>query len=212
MSLAAAERLAFGTTGTVRNWKRPDKNVLPRMDTLESLAPVLQTTAQWLMYGDDAVKTSSPANGLREATPPLLPSRSSMPMDVPVLGTAAGSHVGGAFEFEGGVVDYVRRPPALTGRDIFALYVEGSSMEPQYFPGDLIYVNPHKPPRAGEIVVVQMKQQDHSPIEATLGIYRRMTEKHLVLGKRNPAADIEIERGQIASIQKVMTMNELFGV
>jgi phage repressor protein C with HTH and peptisase S24 domain len=136
-----------------------------------------------------------------------------MPLDVPVMGTAAGSHLRGAFQFEGGIVDYVRRPPALVGaKEIYGLYVEGSSMEPQYFPGDLIYVHPHRPPRTGDIVVVQCRNGEHAQGEATLGIYRRKTEKAFVIGKRNPPAEIEIAREHVTSVHRVLTVNELFGV
>lgn len=49
----AAELQAFGKPGTIRNWERPDKDVLPRFDTVEKLAPILRTTATWLMYGEE---------------------------------------------------------------------------------------------------------------------------------------------------------------
>lgn len=51
MTRNAAEMLAFGKPGTIRNWERADKSVLPRVDTLVKLAPVLQTTTEWLLTG-----------------------------------------------------------------------------------------------------------------------------------------------------------------
>lgn len=211
----SAQRLSVEATGakdTVRKiLDGTTKN--PRIDTLIKLAAVLGTTPQYLM-GDDlagAAPTATP-NGKGSSTPEM-PARTTMPLDVPVMGTAAGSHLRGAFQLEGGVVDYVRRPPALSGaRDIYALYVEGASMEPQYFAGDLIYINPHKPPRTGDIIVVQCKNSDHGSTEATLGIFRKTTEKAVVIGKRNPAAEIEIARETVKSIHKVLSTNELFGV
>jgi SOS-response transcriptional repressor LexA len=155
---------------------------------------------------------AGPAGRSTGATP-ALPARVDMPLDVPVMGTAAGSHLKGAFQFEGGIVDYVRRPPALVGaKEIYGLYVEGTSMEPQYFPGDLIYLHPHRPARIGDIVVVQCRNGEHAPEEATLGIYRRKTERAIVIGKRNPAAEIEIPRERVTAIHRVLTTNELFGV
>lgn len=59
MTRRAAEMQAFGKEGTIRNWGRKDKSVLPRKDTLEQLAPVLGTTAQWLQYGDESVAARS---------------------------------------------------------------------------------------------------------------------------------------------------------
>ena len=213
---------------------RPNSN--PRADTLLKIAAALEADETWLLGkasdpADVAVQFETEVNYLpaenrvvivqpknipratnRQSTPPA-PARADMPLDVPVMGTAAGSHLRGAFQFDGGIVDYVRRPPALVGaREIYGLYVEGSSMEPQYFPGDLIYVHPHRPARVGDIVVIQCKNGEHAHSEATLGIYRRKTEKAVVIGKRNPQAEIEIAREHVISIHRVLTVNELFGV
>ena len=59
VSRNAVEMRAFGKSGTIRNWERPDKNVLPRFDTVEKLAPVLETTAAWLWYGEERPKLVS---------------------------------------------------------------------------------------------------------------------------------------------------------
>lgn len=183
----------------------------PSAKTLSGLASVFGVSEQWLLKGDE---DSQPPPVRQEAENlPSLPARQSMPLDVPVMGTAAGSLARGAFQLEGSVIDYVRRPPALTGaRDIYALFVEGSSMEPQYFPGDLIYINPHRPPRVGDVVVVQCRNGEYNPDEASLGIYRKRTEKVLVIGKRNPAAEVEFNRDHVKAVHRVLTTNELFGV
>ncbi|MBD8556879.1 helix-turn-helix transcriptional regulator [Rhizobium sp. CFBP 8762] len=211
----SANRLSIQATGardTVRKiLDGTTKN--PRVDTVSKLASVLGTTSQYLTGEDGTPEQVNTIlqNSTREI--PTLPSRVTMPLDIPVMGTAAGSHTRGAFQFEGGIVDYVRRPPALTeARDIYALFVEGTSMEPQYHPGDLIYVNPRKPPRAGDIVVVECKNGDHEPHEASIGIYRRRTEKAIVIGKHNPPAEIEIKCDIVKGIHRVLTINELFGV
>lgn len=211
LTISAVERMAFGANGTIRNWKRPDKAVLPRMDTLEILAPVLKTSAQWLMTGEgsqESLDHEAPDASLLTAS-----GRATMAMDVPVLGTAAGSYQEGAFQIHGGVIDYVRRPPSLiNARDLYALYVEGSSMEPQFFPGDLIYLSPHKKPRHGDIVVAQCKRADHEPIEATLGVFLKKNDKALVIGKRNPEGEKQIDISRLESMHRVLSLNELLGV
>ncbi len=129
------------------------------------------------------------------------------------MGTAAGSHLRGAFQIETAVIDYVRRPPSLaTARDIYALYVEGTSMEPQFNPGDLVYIHPHKPPRLGDAIVVQARNAEHDPVEATIGIFRKRTESAVVIGKHNPKADVELPRPFVVAIHKVLTANEIYGV
>jgi len=141
-------------------------------------------------------------------------NRSEMPANVPVMGTAAGSLLSGAFQLQGGVIDYVRRPPALSGaRDIYALYVEGSSMEPRYFPGELVYVNPHKPPRIGDTVIVQEGNGDASNISASIGVLHKRANGVVILRKYNPPnAEFNIDQTRISAIHRVLTPNELFGV
>ena len=194
------------------------KNI--RQDKISLLAQAIQVDPSALARNEmsrlselaDSPHSTTNHSTKHDKPTPQLPARQSMPLDVPVMGTVAGSLSRGAFQFEGGVVDYVRRPPALMGaRDIYALYVEGSSMEPQYFAGDLIYVNTHKPARIGDIVVVQCHNGEHAPAEASLGIYRKRTEKVILLGKRNPIAEIELNRAHVKAIHRVLTTNELFG-
>lgn len=173
----------------------------PRGVTLAKIARGLETTPEALMG----------------ATTPPRPAPSSldaiMPYDVKVMGTAAGSHIRGAFQLTPGPVDIVRRPPALLGApDVYALYVEGTSMEPKYLPGDLIYVHPRKPPRAGDPVVVQCFDGGESEIAAMVGIFVKWTPTHLHIAKYNPQSNVEILRETVKAVHKVLSTNELFGV
>lgn len=225
---AASLRMGADRSYLRKLFDRPDSS--PRGATLTRLAQALDTTEAWLLTGkgDDEIPpgamgfvthlafepemTVPQASKAPKAAPPL-PARQAMPLDVPVMGTAAGSHLRGAFQFEGGIIDYVRRPPGLmNAKDIYALFVEGTSMEPQFFAGDLIYVHPHRPAKAGDIVVITCKNGEHQSEEATLGIYRRKTEKAVVIAKHNPKAEIELNRGLVTAIHRVLTTNELFGV
>lgn len=200
-------------------------DAMPGARTLSRLAGVLGTSEQWLLTGQGPEETANPENTSNGKTEPSssdvipainvgMPQRGAMPADVPVMGTAAGSLLSGAFQMQGGVIDYVRRPPALSGaRDIYALYVEGSSMEPRYFPGELVYVNPHKPPRLGDTVIVQEINSDNSPISASIGVLHKRTGGTVVLRKYNPPdAEITIVQTSISAIHRVLTSNELFGV
>ncbi|MGZ2475017.1 phage repressor protein C with HTH and peptisase S24 domain [Sinorhizobium medicae] len=194
-----------------------NRDQLPTGKTLSTLAPALEVSEQWLLTGQDSGPSQpvQPQQEVRVANIEL-PTNSAMPKDVPVLGTAAGSHHRGAFQLTSDAIDYVRRPPALMGtKDIYSLYVEGSSMEPQYWQGDLVYVHPHKPARSGDAVVVQCRIGDEEPdgtVEATIGLYVRRTGEALIIRKHNPPAEIEIKNEAIISYHKVLTMNELFGI
>jgi len=194
------------------------EGAIPKLETLEKLAKAMSTTPDWLLGRADAPTADTPASSLpvyevRHASV-AAPARSAMPADVPVMGTAAGSTLSGAFQLQGGVIDYVRRPPALAGaRDIYALYVEGSSMEPRYFPGELVYVNPHKPPRIGDTVIVQEGNGDPASITASIGVLHRRANGIVTLRKYNPPdAEITISVTRITAMHRVLTPNEMFGV
>lgn len=180
----------------------------PRTDSLIKLAEALETTPNWLMTGSEG---DAPVREVRPADVER-PLRQEMPADVPVMGTAAGSHAG-SFQFEDDVIDYVRRPPALMGaKDIYAIYVEGSSMEPEHRPGDLRFVHPHRPPRVGDSVVVQIRSAQDAPVEAMIGHLIRRNGETIVIGKLNPQTELSLQRITVVSIHKVLDMNELFGV
>lgn len=211
LSPRAVSLTVSGNPDTVRNILR-GKSASPRVDTLEKLALVLKTTPQWLT-GVDA-SSDAPAGAMAAG---LSGKIANMPAgafanDVPVMGTAAGSLAQGAFQFEGGVIDYVRRPPALVGsRDIYAIYVEGDSMFPEHRAGDLRFVHPHRPARIGDSVVVQTRKHESAPIEATIGHLKKVTHDRVILGKINPPASVDLIRGTVVAIHRVMTMNDLFG-
>lgn len=160
----------------------------------------------------EQTSATHPHNDVRPANSEL-PAFTQMPKDVPVRGTAAGSHLRGAFQLSTDPVDYVRRPQTLmNARNVYALYVEGSSMEPQYFPGDLVYVHPDKPPRFGDVVIIQIQNGDEESVEATIGIFSKRTAEKIVIRKHNPVAEIEIARSVVRDIHKVLSMNEIYGV
>lgn len=199
---------ATGKPDTVRNILRGATRD-PKAAVLDKVAAELETSADWLLGKTDDLTLVG--KGLRPADVPL-PMRHEMPNDIPVHGTAAGSHLRGAFQLEGSVVDYVRRPPALIGaKDAYALYIEGTSMEPRFNAGDLVFVHPHRPARPGDAVIVQVAVSQNQ-IEASIGYLRRRTAEHVVLGKLNPLAEVQLNRSQVTAIHRVLTINELFGV
>lgn len=218
LSVAEAERLCGLGNGAIRKLLK-NRDQMPNSRTLAALATGFGVTEQWLLHGTEL---QSPQEVVEVTPLPIETHRAGinpianpfdLPRDIEVRGTAAGSHLRGAFQFEGDAIDFVRRPPALMGaRDVYALYVEGSSMEPQFFPGDLIYVHPRRPAKIGDPVVVQSKVGADHVVEGTIGIYLRKTEKYIIIGKHNPAAQVQIPRDEGTVIHKIMTLNELFGV
>lgn len=190
-----------------------ERGTIPKLDTLLKISKGLGIPVENLSGSATTILPTAHKNGSAEPTAVTLPNRNQMPNDVPVMGTAAGSHLRGAFQMTSDPIDFVRRPPALTGaRDIYSLFVEGESMVPQYHPADLIFVNPHKPVRRCDPVVVQCQTGKNAEIEATIGIFIKQTADKLIIQKHNPSAEIEILRTTVVSMHKVLTINELFGI
>lgn len=217
ISVLEAERRCGLANGTLRKLLKTEGQQ-PTGKTLAAIAKGFGVPAAWLLDTtslDLPVPLATAVPDVRNygpgSTPPF-PSRDDMANDIPVRGTAAGSHTRGAFQLTTDVIDYVRRPPALIGaRDIYALYVEGESMAPQYSPGDIIFVNPNKPVRVGDPVVVQTSYVD-GEYEGTIGLYLRRDETWITIGKHNPQAEVKIRRGNSTVVHKVLTNNEIFGI
>ncbi|HYA74523.1 MAG TPA: S24 family peptidase [Roseiarcus sp.] len=143
-----------------------------------------------------------------EAAAPALSSPEMTP-DVPILGVAAGAALG-AFVFSGPPIDYVARPPGLRHvADAYAIYVVNESMSPLHNPGDLRFVHPRKPPRAGESVIVQVRDGDE--IQAYIKIYERRSDGWIVCRQTHPPAEVKFKTTQVVAMHRVMTINELFG-
>jgi phage repressor protein C with HTH and peptisase S24 domain len=55
------------------------------------------------------------------------------------------------------VASHIARPPALAGvSDAYAVYMVGDSMEPRYFAGDLLYVDPSRPLTKGCFILLTL--------------------------------------------------------
>lgn len=201
--------------------RRPDAS--PRHTNLKKLADFLGTTVGDLTRpaGEVSVPEDQPPPAVTgEATPVaafnLRQVQEAMPGNLPVMGTAGASFTvrhEGAFEMEARIVEYVRRPPALMNvPDAYAIYVSGSSMEPRYLQGELLFVHPHRPPRHGDPVLIQAKYREHEGIEAFVAFYQKTTAEYVITRKLNPVSEVKYLRSAVLRVHKILTPNELFGV
>ncbi|MGF1610963.1 MAG: helix-turn-helix transcriptional regulator, partial [Kiloniellales bacterium] len=146
-----------------------------------------------------------------------LPAAAGLPRNVPLRGTAAcGDTVGeaGDFEFNGEIVDYVRRPPGIAAaRNVFAVYVTGDSMAPRFEEGELVFVHPDKPPVNGCDVLVELHGHDGQPGPCYIKRLLRRTPSKLVLRQFNPPRDdIELPLAKVRVLYRILTPSELLGV
>lgn len=130
--------------------------------------------------------------------PPSGPSR-----DLPVMGTVKGGEEGFYFN-EGEAKEYIVRPPALTGvSNAFALYVHGESMEPRYFAGEILYVNPNRPLSKGCFVAVEMTNE-----RGLIKQFLHRSDDLLVLSQFNPPKEIRLPMTEVKRIFRITGSGE----
>lgn len=166
---------------------------------------------------DDAEDRPAPnATMVAAGQAPRRPQRTEMAKDVPVMGTVLGGDVGNDAEFQlnGQIVDRVRRPPRIAGRrDVFAAYVQGTSMSPWREPGKLIYVESVRPPTINDYVLVEMKPSNGDEVRGALvKQFKGRTSTKLKLYQYNPAKTIELNLRDVLQVYRVMDWDELLGV
>lgn len=176
------------------------KNVKHTLST-KSLAKIAMHTGHALPseLGGGLLTQTKPSLRYGEVEKVDSPTFSSGLRDLPVQGSALG---GGdeTIVFNDSVTAHIERPNNLIGHPLaYAVYVHGTSMEPAYTPGELLYVNPAKPPIPGKDVVVQLKDGR--------GLIKRLKRRSggkVVLEQFNPAKEITISQEQITSIHLVV--------
>ena len=179
-----------------------------------ALAPVLGCSPDDLREGPPPTAPAAPE--LRPAPEVKIPALATLPRDLPVYGTAAGSNGDGAFLFsQQDVVDYAHRPAGLVSNKVaYGVYVEGDSMEPALEQGDLIIADPGKKPRPGDRVVIVCAAGDHDGDGQTafVKVFVRQTPTQLIVKQFNPPREIVFDRSRVASVHRILTTAELMGV
>lgn len=134
--------------------------------------------------------------------------------DVPVLGTTVGGS-GGDFTLNTGeVVDYARRPPTVArSSKVFVLYVQGNSMSRWREPGSMVYVDPARPPKPGDRVVIELHpERDGEPSPAYLKELVSRTATKLRLKQYNPEGTFDLSLNKVKKLHRVIEWEELLAV
>jgi len=208
---------ACGKPDLIRDIRR---GKVPGWERLGEIARALETTADYLR---GETENPAPAPADRSAQP--VPSRHELPRDLPVYGTAMGAEASfysdhaGEIAIEqtdlnsGEVIDYLRRPPALSNRpEAYALYTAGDSMAPKYERGEAVIVDPSRQPVVNDYVVVYLRRTDADSAAAVLlKRLARRSSSYVELEQFNPAATFRLDRKAIMAIHRVTPWDEAFG-
>jgi len=172
--------------------------------------PIYLTTAPRELAADEERGPIETPN-VRAAPDVRLARVAARPETVPVRGTVRGGSEG-SFELNmAEPIEYVRRPVSTIGRgDIYALYVEGTSMAPRYEPGEIILVYAQRPPIIGRDVVIQMKprHEGDNPLAYLKRLVRR-TDREITVEQFNPRKTRSFRLADVISIHLVLTRDEM---
>jgi phage repressor protein C with HTH and peptisase S24 domain len=123
---------------------------------------------------------------------------------IPAYGQAVGGR-DGEFILNGNRIADVLAPPSLQGvPDAYAVYVVGDSMEPRYFAGETVFVNPRLPVRRGDFVVAQIAAEEGEPPHAYIKRFVARDARHLRLEQFNPKKALEFPVGRVVSVHRII--------
>lgn len=206
-SQSSISAIESGVTVNLRNWRKL-ADVLDA-DQEEFARLIAESAAE-------AGKDKRMASGVRRSAIGLAPDRPTGAVrvqiapptpnkNVPVFGRAQGGP-DGRFEFNGEVIGWEVRPPDLEGvPNVYAVYVDGESMWPRYKPGETVWVNPNRPAKRGEDVVVQLHpEEEHAPPYGFIKEYVGWQPTKLVLHQHNPETTVTFERSDVISVHPIV--------
>jgi SOS-response transcriptional repressor LexA len=172
----------------------------------EQLAEILQVP-EALLKGQGVVRGSGGGRVGRAATPLIAGDK------LPVYGAGQGGSEG-FFPWNGEIVDYVSRPPHLTGiTQAYAVYVVGSSMEPRYYAGELVHIHPGRPIMPGAFVLVQLRSEAEGETpRAFIKRLGRRTATKVTFEQFNPPKEIDIKASEIHSMHRIVGSAESGGL
>lgn len=103
------------------------------------------------------------------------------------------------------IVDWAPTPSQLFGvEDGYGVYVHGTSMEPRYFQGELLYLHPHKPITKRDFCVIQIGKESTVPEGAYIKKFISFDNGILKVGQYNPPLVLEFPENEIVSIHLVV--------
>lgn len=120
--------------------------------------------------------------------------------DRPIRGHARGMDGDEAYRFDSDELGLTYRPVELLGvRDAYAVYVAGTSMSPRFEPGEMVYIDPNRPVKGGDDVVVQLADG-----QGYIKRLVRRTAKTLHCRQFNPARDCDYAADQVKAVHLIV--------
>jgi phage repressor protein C with HTH and peptisase S24 domain len=119
---------------------------------------------------------------------------------IPVYGSAVGG-IDGEFAMNGVMLYEIIAPPVLNDvSGAYAVQISGESMEPRYFDGEVVFVNPHRRVVKGDFVIVQIHAEGDDPPLAFVKRFIRHNAAELVLEQYNPPKQLRFPHDRVKSV------------
>lgn len=221
-SMHAVSKAIGANAGYVRDLLDPAKNTMPTIEKLRAIAQELETSIDYLSGDSDAPDIVRSDVTLSDNHIDWRGPDRADP-GIPLVGTGdcadlnVCSESGEMITVERSSFDpdhHVRmlvRPPALRGQtELYAIYFHGESMEPRFQPGEVGIVDPRRPVRNGDYVLVQLNAGDSDEVVTVL-VKRlvRQNADEVVLEQFNPAVTFKVPKHRVARVHRIMQQTEL---
>lgn len=123
---------------------------------------------------------------------------------IPVYGSAVAG-VDGEFALNGTFLYEVMAPPSLSPvAGAYAVQVSGDSMEPRYFDGEVVFVDPTRRMKRGDFVVAQVIMEETGTRLAYIKRFVRHNDQELVLEQYNPPKQLVFRHENVQSVHFVV--------
>ena len=157
---------------------------------------------------DERLLKEAPSSQVRLMMTDTLRSVARSTLWIPVYGHAVGGK-DGEFILSGNQVSEVLAPPNLSHvPDAYAVYVVGDSMEPRYFAGETVFVNPRLPIGRGSFVVAQISKGQEGEPRAYVKRFVSQDAKRLRLEQYSPKKVLEFPMSTVVAIHRIVMSGE----
>ncbi len=194
--------LAAGLGGTyVRDALKRGRG---KFENLRKIAAVLGKPPGWLMAEEGAPAPHNAPGPIVNASLPVPVSWGKAP-PMPLYGHAVAGE-DGRFVMNGQLIGTAERPASLVDPlEAYGIIVSGDSMFPRYRSGEICLVDPRKPLRRTDDVVVQVEPANPGdPPDGFIKEFVSLSETTLVLRQHNPPRTIRFSRKVVKTIHLVV--------
>jgi len=150
-----------------------------------------------------ATEAEPVADSVILAPPPPAHAAQTSVKNLPQYGQARAGRDGFHLPAGADAMSYLSRPYFLHGvASAYAVYCNGDNMEPRYRHGELLFVDPSRPPKRGDDVVIQVAAGDEISgfVKRFVGADDETTTVHQL----NPDKDIEYPTANVRAVHLIV--------